>query len=61
MIDQLQGDYPPYVLSDKVKQLIEQCNRQDEAIIILAEIVEDGEWQRAKQIISDILYQRHGK
>jgi len=59
MIDPLQGDYPPYVLSDKIKQLIEQSNRQDEAIITLAEMIEDGSWQKAKQVISAILYPKY--
>jgi hypothetical protein len=56
MIDPLQGSYPPFVISDKVNELIDASNRQEKAIIMCAEVTEDGNYVDAKRLIMQILY-----
>lgn len=40
---------------DKINELIEQSNRQDEAIMVITDRFQGGNWQEARTHISGIL------
>ena len=52
--ERLQND-PSAIWLDKINELVEQSNRQDHALLELAAMVESGSWNKAQQIIHNIL------
>lgn len=62
MIDKLEidpldaGIDKAYAFESKINEMVEAVNRQETAIIALADDHEDGSWQGVRKQIAEILY-----